>query len=54
MEINKTSEEQKYFELYGIEIQGIKIQNSVYNVGINGAGYNSFQSKFDEKSIEIY
>ena len=41
--VNKTSEEQKYFELYGIEIQGIKNSGIQYmSVGINGAGYHSF------------
>lgn len=41
--VNKTSEAQKYFELYGIEIQGIKNSGIQYmSVGINGAGYHSF------------
>ncbi|PKP04683.1 MAG: hypothetical protein CVU11_03810 [Bacteroidetes bacterium HGW-Bacteroidetes-6] len=41
--LNKTKPEQKYFELYGVDIESIQDKGILYtSVGINGAGYHSF------------
>lgn len=41
--VQKTKANQKYFELYGVDIESVEDKGILYtSVGINGAGYHSF------------